>query len=87
MNLLVSSFDDERVKSARRDKWDAKNKKVIPGHYASGDTLHIFGDSRLDETLGMDEEGRAEHAQNERLKSAKALQLPNSKGGVETFLL
>ena len=62
-------------------------KKVIPGHYELGDTLRMFGDSRLDETLGMDKEGRAEHTKNERLKAAKALKLPNNKGGgVETFL-
>ena len=48
----------------------------------------MFGDSRLDMTLGMDEEGRAKHAQKERIKAAKTLQLPNGKGvEMETFLL
>ena len=74
--LLYEAFDDKRQSSAAKAKWDTQRRKVIPGYTAADEMFTMKGDDRLDVTLGMTTEERAEYARAQVQRAAVNVDRP-----------
>jgi len=84
--LIYEAFDDKRQSSAAKAKWDTRRRKVIPGYAAVDEMLSMEGDDRLDITLGMTTEEKAEYAQAQVRRAALNVDMPEGdEANMEAF--